>query len=129
MKNVFLIIISLLVISCGKKAEQTVFEKFEVKKGPNIAHWLSQSQRRGMEREQFFSESDVEEIVKMGFDHIRLPIDEEQMWDENGNRHDDAFQLMENCIDWCAKNDLRIIVDLHILRSHYFNANWCFDAG
>jgi endoglucanase len=58
----------------------------------------------------------------MGFDHIRLPIDEEQMWDNQGKRNEDAFQLMTNCIDWCAENNLRVIVDLHILRSHHFNA-------
>ena len=57
----------------------------------------------------------------MGFDHIRLPIDEEQMWDENGKRHKDAFELMKNCIDWCTKYNLRVIIDLHILRSHHFN--------
>ena len=29
---------------------------------------------------------------------------------------------MTNCIDWCAEKNLRVIVDLHILRSHHFNA-------
>lgn len=42
--------------------------------------------------------------------------------DKNGDRHEDAFQLMTNCIDWCAEKNLRVIVDLHILRSHHFNA-------
>jgi len=51
-----------------------------------------------------------------------LPIDEEQLWDENGVRHDDAFKLMTNCLDWCKKYNLKVIVDLHILRSHHFNA-------
>jgi endoglucanase len=97
-------------------------EKFEVFRGTNLAHWLSQSRQRGAEREQFITKADIEAVAEMGFDHVRLPIDEEQMWDENGNRHDDAFQLMENCIDWSLENDLRVIVDLHILRSHHFNA-------
>lgn len=51
-----------------------------------------------------------------------MPIDEEQLWDENGVRHDDAFKLMTNCLDWCKKYNLKVIVDLHILRSHHFNA-------
>ncbi len=108
------------LVGCSKKV--VVFEKFEVKKGTNIAHWLSQSDRRDIERKQFFTEADVKKIASMGFDHIRLPIDEEQMWDENGNRHDVAFQLMENAINWCAESNLRVIIDLHILRSHHFNA-------
>ena len=97
-------------------------EKFEVFRGTNIAHWLSQNNRRGLEREQFLTQADIETIEAMEFDHVRLPIDEEQMWDENGNRHTDAFQLMEKCINWCLEYDLRVIIDLHILRSHHFNA-------
>ncbi|MEN8229205.1 MAG: glycoside hydrolase family 5 protein [Bacteroidota bacterium] len=97
--------------------------KFEVKRGTNLAHWLSQSNRRGVERQQFITKLDIISIAEMGFDHVRLPIDEEQMWDENGERYTDAFQLMENCIEWCAESDLKVIVDLHILRSHHFNAD------
>lgn len=100
----------------------TAAETFTVKRGTNLAHWLSQSSARGSERANFIVEKDIENIAAMGFDHVRLPIDEEQMWDENGKRHVDAFQIMENCIDWCAGNGLRVIVDLHILRSHHFNA-------
>lgn len=122
MKNLILILIAAFFISFQPKAS-ALTEKFEVNRGTNIAHWLSQSRVRGVERQKFFTKADVEAISKMGFDHIRLPIDEEQMWDEQGKRHDDAFQLMTNCIDWCAENNLRVIVDLHILRSHHFNAD------
>lgn len=101
---------------------QSIKNGFEVFKGTNIAHWLSQSDRRGSERISFFTQADVEKIAELGFDHIRLPIDEEQMWDENGNRHQDAFSLMEKCVEWCIESKLRVIVDLHILRSHHFNA-------
>ena len=122
MKNLILILITSFVFSFQPKASELT-DKFEVNRGTNIAHWLSQSKARGVERQQFFTKADVVAIAKMGFDHIRLPIDEEQMWDEQGKRHDDAFQLMTNCIDWCAEHNLRVIVDLHILRSHHFNAD------
>lgn len=121
-KSIALVVLIGILVSFNQKSVQMNSEKFEVKKGTNIAHWLSQSDRRGAEREQFFTKPDVKKIAEIGFDHIRLPIDEEQMWDENGNRNDDAFQLLENCIDWCAEYDLKVIVDLHILRSHHFNA-------
>ena len=123
MKNFVIIAFSIFLLGCQNETKQPPTEKFEVFRGTNIAHWLSQSGSRGEDREQFFTKSDVEAIAAMGFDHVRLPIDEEQMWDEEGNRHDDAFQLMVNCIDWCAESDLRVIVDLHILRSHHFNAD------
>ncbi len=125
---VILIILSWILLSCNPKSGGTTksnistSDKFEVSKGTNIGHWLSQSDRRGIEREEFFTKKDVQDIAKMGFDHIRLPIDEVQMWDENGKRHDDSFELLEKCINWCVESDLNVIVDLHILRSHYFNA-------
>ena len=121
MKHIFLPAILVLLLSC-ETGSKKAFGKFEVKKGTNIAHWLSQSGRRGEKRREFFTEKDVQAIAAMGFDHIRLPIDEEQMWKEDGQRHADAFELLTNCLDWCADHGLRVIVDLHILRSHHFNA-------
>jgi endoglucanase len=121
MKNLFLFLIALFIFGCQPKSSETA-DKFKVFRGTNVAHWLSQSEKRGTEREQFITKADIDSIAAMGFDHVRLPIDEEQMWDKNGDRYEDAFQLMTNCIDWCAENNLRVIVDLHILRSHHFNA-------
>ena len=121
MKNLFLPFFILLIFSCQNNSLK-VSDQFDVYTGTNIAHWLSQSQTRGEERKKFFTRSDVIAIAAMGFDHIRLPIDEVQMWDDDGNRHEDAFDLMLNCIDWCSDNKLKVIIDLHILRSHYFNA-------
>ncbi len=118
MKNLFLLLIAFFVFGCQPKTS----EKFVVFRGTNLAHWLSQSDARGTEREQFITKEDIAAVAGMGFDHVRLPIDEEQMWDTAGVRYDDAFRLMTNCIDWCAENKLRVIVDLHILRSHHFNA-------
>ncbi len=105
------------------KPEQKVDRGFFiVKRGTNIAHWLSQSDRRGEERATFFTQKDVRFIDSVGFDHIRMPIDEEQMWTESGSREEEAFTLLKNSISWCQQSGLKIIVDLHILRSHHFNA-------
>lgn len=121
MKNLILPFFLIILLACQTNSSKTN-DQFKVMQGTNIAHWLSQSEARGDERKQFFTLSDVEAIAGMGFDHIRLPIDEVQMWDDEGNRHLEAFDLMLNCIDWCTENNLRVIIDLHILRSHYFNA-------
>jgi endoglucanase len=94
---------------------------FEIRRGTNISHWLSQSDRRGQERRSFFTREDVRRIADWGFDHLRLPVDEEQLWDETGRREAEAFDLLEAGLDWCAEAGLRAIVDLHILRCHHFN--------
>ncbi len=95
---------------------------FQIHRGVNISHWLSQSDRRGGAREEFFTEKDVQLIANLGFDHIRLPIDEEQMWYPTGEMNDTAFALLHDALGWCKKAGLRTVVDLHILRSHHFNA-------
>lgn len=110
------------LVSCSSPAEKNEeFKEFTVHRGTNIAHFLSQSDRRGAEREAFFTREDVQLIDSLGFDHIRLPIDEEQMWDEQMVRHEDAFELLHSVIEWAGEEELRVIVDLHILRSHHFN--------
>lgn len=91
-------------------------------KGTNLAHWLSQTRRSGEERRLFISEQDIAYIAELGFEHVRLPIDEQQMWDEGGNRDEGAFEIMHNAIRWSLDHDLPILIDLHILRSHHFNA-------
>lgn len=94
---------------------------FKAKRGTNISHWLSQSQNRGAERRNWFTRDDVAFLAGLGFDHLRIPIDEEQMWDESGKPEAEAFALLNQALDWCADYRLNAIVDLHILRSHHFN--------
>jgi endoglucanase len=94
---------------------------FEIKKGVNISHWLSQSERRGKERRDYFTHEDIERIVDLGFDHIRLPIDEVQLWNENGTLDTETADLLNTAIYWCDRQSLRTVVDLHILKSHSFN--------
>ena len=105
---------------------------FTLSRGTNISHWLSQSKQRGAARAAWFTKKDVQYIAGLrgpagarglggGFDHLRIPIDEEQMWDDQGRKEAEAFDLLDAALDWCAEAGLRAIVDLHILRSHYFN--------
>jgi len=93
----------------------------EMHRGVNISHWLSQSKRRGAERAGYFTEDDVRLIAELGFDHLRVPIDEEQMWHPDGRQDDEAFDLLDAGLDACLAAGLGAVVDLHILRSHYFN--------
>jgi endoglucanase len=105
----------------GNENNPVEFETFTIHRGINVAHWLSQSDRRGEERNSFFTEEDVIFLAEAGFDHLRIPIDEEQMWDEAGNREQEAFRLLDSALTWSRRHGLRAIVDLHILRSHHFN--------
>ncbi len=93
---------------------------FKVHRGTNISHWLSQSKARGEARRTYFTKQDVQRLADWGLDHLRIPIDEEQMWDEVGRPEPEAFDLLGQALDWCAAAGLRAIVDLHLLRTHHF---------
>ena len=105
-----------------KKSETNDVNNFKIQRGTNVSHWLSQSEERGEAREKHIQEDDFARLDSLGFDFVRLPIDEVQFWDEAGNKLPEAWELMNNAIQWAEKHHLRTIVDLHIIRSHYFNA-------
>lgn len=81
-KKAWLICICCLCCMCGVSAPKK--NNFSVKRGVNISHWLSQSNVRGENRAVFFTEADVKFLSEVGFDHLRLPVDEEQMFAPDG---------------------------------------------
>ena len=96
---------------------------FEIRTGVNVSHWLSQSRKRGEQRKNYIIKADFDTIAAMGFDHVGLPVDEMQLWNDTGGKEREAFDLLHNAIKWASAAGLRVIVDLHIIRSHYFNAD------
>ncbi len=96
--------------------------RFHISRGTNISHWLSQSKKRGEERRQWFTKTDVAYLAKTGYDHLRIPVDEEQLWEVDGSRNTEGFALLHQALGWCKDYKLKAIIDLHILRSHHFDA-------
>lgn len=96
-------------------------DPFPLRRGTNVSHWLSQSKRRGEERRRMFTRPEAALLAELGLDHLRLPVDEEQLFTVDGKPESEAFDLLNRALDWCDEFSLRAIVDLHILRSHHFN--------
>ena len=93
----------------------------EIMRGSNLSHWLSQD-FGWTPKYTYIKENDIKFIDSIGYDHVRIPIDEKEMWDNEGNPINEAFNSLTNCLGWCAKYKLRVIVDLHTVRAHHFNA-------
>lgn len=120
-------------VSCGSDSPDTEDEtpalppvnwetaEFKILKGLNIGGWLSQTSSHSIERERFFTKTDVKKLADWGFDHIRLPIDESEVFTESGEWNAKALKLMHDAIGWSKEQNMRVILDFHILRSHYFN--------
>ena len=117
----FLTVMILTVMACSK-TEESATNDFRIKRGTNLSHWLSQSEERGEARRTHIQEDDFARLDSLGFDFVRIPIDEVQFWDEEGNKLPEAWQMLTQALNWSVKHHLRAIVDLHIIRSHYFNA-------
>ena len=116
-----LVLLLFLLSSLIPSHQDKAANEFVFKRGTNISHWLSQSNRRGTDRQNYFTEKDVKYLADLGFDHLRIPVDEVQLWTEDGQKDPEGFSLLKNALDWCKKYNLDAEVDLHILRSHYFN--------
>lgn len=89
---------------------------FVIQRGVNISHWLSQI-ADWSRNDRYFNESDVINIKSLGFDHIRLPIDQEVIWNDNGTINETNFKDLSNCLQWCMKQNLSVIVDLQFIGS------------
>ena len=127
-KNTVLILtlvgaIVIAFISCNHKIQNNCMNPsgFEINRGVNLSHWLSQD-FGWAPKYTYISESDIRFIDSIGYDHVRIPIDEKEMWDSAGIPNKKAFKYLTSCLGWCAKYNLRAIVDLHIVKAHYFNA-------
>jgi endoglucanase len=125
-------ILSLVCAACAAAVVSSVPERrdfplianpagFEIRRGVNLSHWLSQC-FGWSPRATFITERDIRFIASLGYDHVRIPIDEKELWNTDGRPSDEAFGYLTRVLTWCAKHRLRAIVDLHTVRAHHFNA-------
>jgi len=90
---------------------------FVITNGVNVSRAFSSL--RGGENNAF-TRADIEFIASLGNDHIRIPMNESQMFDENGQKIPRAFAFLHELLGWCDEFKLRAVVELHVLRSHSF---------
>ncbi len=86
------------------------------KAGINIGGWLSQYKEFSKEHfDTFIVEKDIEIIAEAGFDHIRVPFDYPVIErDENpGSYLEDGLKYIDNCLNWCKKYHLGMVLDMH----------------
>lgn len=82
-------------------------------KGVNLGGWLSQCDYSQERLDTFITEADIEKIASWGLDHVRLPIDYNVVETDEGAYKADGFARIAKAIEWCKKNHLNIVLDLH----------------
>lgn len=91
-------------------------------KGINLGGWLSQCPSYEKEHfDSFIVESDIEKIAGWKMDHVRLPIDYDVIETEDGTPKEEGFKHIDDCISWCRKNHLNVVLDLHKTKGYMFD--------
>ncbi len=103
--------------------EVNTVRKFEgFKKGVNLGGWISQFDEYSEEHfETFITEKDIADIAELGFDHVRVPVDYNVLEDEDANIKENGFGYLQNCLTWCRKYGLRMLIDLHECYGYSFD--------
>lgn len=98
--------------------------------GVNLGGWLSQCSHSVEHYKSFISEEDIRKIADMGADHVRLPIDFECIETESGEPLPFGYVSISECIEWCEKYELNVILDVHKTAGFSFDSkqNTLFDS-
>ncbi|UKT64941.1 glycoside hydrolase family 5 protein [Pedobacter mucosus] len=105
----------------GERDANPKVTTFLITKGINISAWLSQANLTPKEKVDYFTEKDLQQLAALGFDHIRLPFNENQLYSVDGKRNEATFTLIHNVIKWCKEANMRVILDCHQTYDHDFS--------
>lgn len=98
-------------------------------RGVNLGGWLSQRISTEPEyMDSFITEDDVKRIAGWGFDHVRLPVDYDVIEEDDGRPVESGHKHIEDCISWCRKYGLNIVLDLHKSYGYMFDKGAVPDA-
>jgi len=108
------IFIGLCLLVLPSAASAVVQDASAFHKGINLSSWLANAPRQPL------YERDFVQLKHAGFDHIRLPVNPEQMGFtlEGGSLAHIDFRPLDNAIGLAIKSGLNVILDIH--PSHNF---------
>ena len=93
----------------------------KLERGINLGGYLSQCVHSTEHYDAFIQEEDIRKIASMGFDHVRLAIDYEVLEDEYGGTREEGFAYVTRVVEWCKRQELNIVLDLHKAYGYDFN--------
>lgn len=111
-RQILFLILLAFPLNHGIAAEREV----PLKRGINASHWFAQSRDYSPERIQnHTTREDIRLIRQMGFDHIRLSVNPELLYDSNDPSalHPDYLALLDRAIESILEEGLAVIFDIH----------------
>ena len=89
--------------------------------GVNLGGWLSQGSTEKSHLDTFITEKDIEKISSWGCDHVRLPVDYYNIENSDGTPKESGYNYIRNCVQWCRKYGLNMVLDLHKTSGYTFD--------
>jgi len=101
-------------------------QAFELKKGINIPHSLAMTWGSDFAKQKaVFQESDAQWLVAHGYNHIRLPVEEQVLFNTEMVWNEQNRNLLHEMIRICKANKLKVIVVLYnTTGSHNVFTQW-----
>lgn len=91
-------------------------------KGVNLGGWLSQYPEYSEKHfNTFIQKADIQKIVKMGFDHIRIPVDYNVLETETAEVIESGYAHLYDALTLCKKYNLKMIIDIHEVFGYSFD--------
>ena len=91
--------------------------------GANLGHWISQYGRKSHEHfRTYITEPDIARMASWGMDHVRVPVDYFIFEDDEkpGVYREDGLVYIDNCLEWCKRSRMNMILDLHHAPGFFF---------
>lgn len=89
--------------------------------GINLGGWLSQADLTKGHLDTFITEKDIAVIKELGADHVRVPMDYSIIENEDGTEKTEGYLYIDNCIEWCRRAGLNMVLDLHKAAGYIFD--------
>ena len=114
-----------LPLCCEGKGERAeMLKEMGFYRGVNLGGWMSQCDYSPERLGGFITEKDFAVIASWGLDHVRLPVDYNVLETQDGSDYlGEGFDRINLAYQWCRKNDLNLVIDLHK------TAGFSFDDG
>lgn len=84
-------------------------------RGINLAHWFSGASLNPIHLQAAITQEDIEVIKRLGFRHVRLPLDPEFLLDETtaSPLSEERLSYLDAALDLILLHGLAVIVDFH----------------
>lgn len=87
----------------------------KLSRGINLSHWFAQAPINSSRLKYYYSAEDMKLIKGLGFEHVRLPLNPQVLFNENNPEllNSQHLKYLDDALDLITSHDLAVIVDLH----------------